>query len=395
MDLKIKQIAYDISNRIRKVAGSQMDLLLHEPLLGEHEIKSVTSSIEEGWVSSAGLQIKEFELKIAELLGAKYAICVSSGTAALELALIACGVKPNTEVVIPSLTFCATANAVSKVGAIPNFVDVNFSTFGLDPTKLEEYLNEITTWRDGILINKNTGNPISAILPVHIFGHSVQFDEILSVAKKFDLVVIEDAAEALGSVYKGKKCGTLGASAAISFNGNKIITTGGGGAVITNSFEIASNVRHLSTTAKINHPYEFYHDQIGYNYRMPNINAALGLAQIEKFNDILKLKRDLAFHYFENFKNFEYGILADENENCFSNFWLNTIVLETEKLDVRNSIIELLHKDGIYCRPIWTPLHLLPHFQSCPRSDMTTTEILRSKIINIPSSPKLALKALK
>lgn len=394
MSLKIKEIAHDISKRIRKVVGTQLDLQLHEPLLEGNEIKSVTSSIQDGWVSSAGPQIKKFELKIAELLGVKYAVCVSSGTAAIELSLIACGIKPNTEVVIPSLTFCATANAVAKVGAIPNFVDVNFSTFGLDPSKLERYLNKITTWRDGLLINKNTGNPISAIMPVHIFGHSVQFDEILSVAKKFNLVVIEDAAEALGSVYKGKNCGTLGAAAAISFNGNKIITTGGGGAVITNSSEIARDVRHLSTTAKISHPFEFYHDQIGYNYRMPNINAALGLAQIEKFNDILKLKRDLASYYFQNFKDFKYGKLVNERENCSSNFWLNTIVLETESLEVRNSIIDFLHKDGIYCRPIWTPLHLLPHFQNCPRSDLETTEKLRSKIINIPSSPKLAVEAL-
>ena len=229
-------------------------------------------------------------------------------------------------------------------------------------------------------------------MPVHVFGHSVQFDEILSVADKFKLPVIEDAAEALGSIYKGKKCGTLGASGAISFNGNKIITTGGGGAVITNSSKIANIVRHLSTTSKINHPYEFYHDQVGYNYRMPNINAALGVAQIDKFSDILKMKRNLAFHYFQNFADFQYGVLANEQANCISNFWLNTIVLETERLDIRNSIIDLLHKDGIYCRPIWTPLHLLPHFQNCPRSDLETTEKLRPKIINIPSSPKLAVR---
>ena len=395
MSAKIEKIARDISERIRKVVGSQQDLHLHEPFLGENEIKSVASSIKDGWVSSAGPQIKEFELKLAELLGAKYVICVSSGTAAIELCLIACGVKPNTEVIIPSLTFCATANAIVKVGAIPNFVDVNCSTFGLDADKLEQYLTKIAIWRDGVLINKNTGHPISAIMPVHIFGHSVQFDEILSVAKKFDLVVIEDAAEALGSVYKGKKCGTLGAAAAISFNGNKIITTGGGGAVITNSSEIANNVRHLSTTAKVSHPFEFYHDQIGYNYRMPNINAALGVAQIEKFNDILKLKRDLAFNYLENFKDFEYGVLAHQKENCFSNFWLNTIVLDTDRLDDRNKIIEFLHKNRIYCRPIWTPLHLLPHFQSCPRSDLETTAKLRPKIINIPSSPQLAVKAIR
>ena len=395
MSAEIEKIARDISERIRKVVGSQQDLHLHEPFLGEHEIKSVASSIKDGWVSSAGPQIKEFELKLAELLGAKYVICVSSGTAAIELCLIACGVKPNSEVIIPSLTFCATANAIVKVGAIPNFVDVNCSTFGLDADKLEQYLTKIAIWRDGVLINKNTGHPISAIMPVHIFGHSVQFDEILSVAKKFDLVVIEDAAEALGSVYKGKKCGTLGAAAAISFNGNKIITTGGGGAVITNSSEIANNVRHLSTTAKVSHPFEFYHDQIGYNYRMPNINAALGVAQIEKFNDILKLKRDLAFNYLENFKDFEYGVLAHQEENCFSNFWLNTIVLDTDRLDDRNKIIEFLHKNRIYCRPIWTPLHLLPHFQSCPRSDLEITAKLRPKIINIPSSPQLAVKAIR
>jgi perosamine synthetase len=392
MSVNTERIAREIGERIRKVVASNQDLYLHEPYLGKDEIKLVTRSIKDGWVSSAGPQIKEFELKLAKFMGAKYAICVSSGTSALELSLRACGVKPNTEVVIPSLTFCATANAVAQIGAIPNFVDVNPTTFGLDPSKLEIYLNKITIWRDGKLINKNTENEISAIMPVHIFGHPVQFDEILLVAKKFNLVVIEDAAEALGSIYRGKKCGTLGTSAAISFNGNKIITTGGGGAVITNSTEVANNVRHLSTTAKISHPYEFYHDQVGYNYRMPNINAALGVAQIEKLNKILKLKRNLASNYFQIFKDFEYGLLASETRNCISNFWLNTIVLDTEKLDIRDKIIELLHNDGIYCRPIWTPLHLLPHFQCCPRSDLEITEKLRSKIINIPSSPKLTLE---
>lgn len=389
MSAKIEKIARDISERIRKVVGSQQDLHLHEPFLGENEIKSVASSIKDGWVSSAGPQIKEFELKLAELLGAKYVICVSSGTAAIELCLIACGVKPNTEVIIPSLTFCATANAIVKVGAIPNFVDVNCSTFGLDADKLEQYLTKIAIWRDGVLINKNTGHPISAIMPVHIFGHSVQFDEILSVAKKFDLVVIEDAAEALGSVYKGKKCGTLGAAAAISFNGNKIITTGGGGAVLTNNKKLDNKIKHLVTTAKVSHKWEFIHDEIGYNYRLPSLNAALGLAQISKIRHFLKLKRKLFYKYSKIFQKIEGVKLYTEKKFSKSNYWLQTIILDQKKSHLKNKLIKEGHKKKIYMRPAWKLITELKPYKKKQKMNLSGAQNIYKTVINLPSSQKL------
>jgi perosamine synthetase len=303
----------------------------------------------------------------------------------LHIALKIVGVEENDEVLMPSLTFVATANAASYLGAIPHFVDVSYETLGMDPIKLNKHLEEIGVLRNGKLYNKQTGRRIAAVVPMHTFGHPVDLDRLLEVCDKFNLVLVEDAAESLGSYYKGRHTGSFGKVSAISFNGNKIITTGGGGAIITNDEHLADYAKHLTTTAKIPHLWEYVHDEIGYNYRMPNINAALGLAQLEKLPQLIENKRKLTLKYDKLVSNLDDVKLIMENINSKSNYWLQTLILGNS-YDI-NDVLNYLNNNGIISRPVWTPIHKLSMYINCPKADLSITESLKNKLLNIPSTP--------
>ena len=304
----------------------------------------------------------------------------------MHISLILAGVKKDNEVLVPGLTFAATANAVCYAGAIPHFVDSEEETFGICPQKLDSYLSHICDIQNEVCINKKTGRQISAIIPVHIFGHPCKIEDILEVSRKYKIEVVEDAAESLGSFYKGKRTGTFGKLGAISFNGNKIITTGGGGMIITDDKQLAHQAKHLTTTAKVPHKLEYVHDQLGYNYRMPNFNAAFGCAQLKQLPKFLQCKRDLYERYFDQLSGVNGIRLLEEPSECSSNYWLQTIVLDEPDEELRNIILTALNEAGLMSRPAWTGLHKLKHFKECPRMDMSRTNSLEKKIINIPSS---------
>jgi perosamine synthetase len=362
---------------------------LHEPLFVGNEWKYVKECIDTGWVSSVGKYVEQFEQQLASFIGVKRAVAVVNGTAALHIALKIVGVQENDEVIVPALTFVATANAVTYCGAIPHFVDTDESTLGLDPYKLESYLKEIAMIQDDYCINKRTGRRIKAVVPMHTFGHPVDLEPLMEVCEKYKLVLVEDAAEALGSYYKGKCVGGFGKVAAISFNGNKIITTGGGGAIVTNDDELANYAKHVTTTAKVTHPWEFIHDHIGYNYRLPNINAALGCAQLEQIEKYIHMKRALANHYKQVFDTVDGVTFFEERDFAKSNYWLNAIILDKEFVYERDRVLLALNNEGIMSRPVWKPLHQLKMYQHSPRMDLSTTENLANRLINIPSSAKL------
>jgi perosamine synthetase len=304
----------------------------------------------------------------------------------LHISLILAGVKKDCEVLVPGLTFAATANAVCYAGAVPHFVDSEEETFGICPTKLDYYLSDTCDIQNEVCINKKTGRQITAIIPVHIFGHPCKISAILEVANKYNLEVVEDAAESLGSFYRGKHTGTFGKLGTISFNGNKIITTGGGGMIITDDKELAQHAKHLTSTAKVPHKWEYVHDQVGHNYRMPNLNAAFGCAQLQRLPEFLQSKRDLFERYCEQLSVLNGIRLLSEPTECFSNYWLQTIVLDEPDEELRNLILTDLNEAGLMSRPAWTGLHRLEHFKDNPRMDMEITESLEKRIINIPSS---------
>ena len=380
-------LAKAVLKTIRNVLSSHRAVIgLHEPLFEGKEWEYIEECLDTGWVSSIGKYVDQFEKRLSEYTGVKRAIAVVNGTCALHLALRLAGVKVGDEVLVPTLTFVATANAVSFTGATPHFVDSEESTLGLDPDKLEIYLNKISEIRNGACYNKLTGKRIAAVVPMHVFGHPVDLDPLFEVCKNFKLILIEDAAESLGSFYKGKHTGNWGKLSVLSFNGNKIITTGGGGAILTNDPGIADRAKHQSTTAKIPHKWEYNHNEIGYNYRLPNINAALGCAQMENLPKFIEEKRNLAKRYqgaFENIKGIRFFI---EPEHAQSNYWLNTILLEKGLEHERDTVLQTLNDNGIQARPVWTLLHKLPMYKTCPKMDLITAENLESRLINIPSS---------
>lgn len=362
---------------------------LHEPLFKGKEWEYVKECLDIGWVSSVGKFVDRFEKELEEYTGVKRAVAVVNGTCALHLALKLAGVQPGDEVIVPTITFVATANAVSYTGATPHFVDSEERTLGIDPEKLEIYLTKISNIRDGACYNKQTGKRITAVVPMHVFGHPVDLDSLFEVCKNFKLLLIEDAAESLGSFYKGKHTGNWGKLSVLSFNGNKIITTGGGGAILTNDPSLADKAKHLSTTAKLPHKWEYRHDAIGYNYRLPNINAALGCAQMENLPNFLREKRKLTKRYRNAFKNVKGIHFFIEPVHAQSNYWLNTILLEQGLEHERDTVLQTLNDNGIQARPVWTLLHKLPMYKTCPKMDLTTAENLENRLINIPSSAGL------
>jgi len=383
-------LAETVLNTTKNVLSSNKTVTgLHEPLFRGKEWEYVKECLDTGWVSSVGKYVDRFEIKLAEYTGVKRAVAVVNGTCALHLALMLTGLEPGDEVIVPSLTFVATANAVAYRGATPHFVDSEERTLGIDPEKLEIYLAEISKIRDGSCYNKQTGKRIAAVVPMHVFGHPVDLDALFKVCKNFKLILIEDAAESLGSFYKGKHTGNWGKLSALSFNGNKIITTGGGGAILTNDIDLADKAKHLSTTAKIPHKWEYNHDELGYNYRLPNINAALGCAQLENLPNFLKEKRDLAKRYQSAFKNVKGVHFFIETDDAKSNYWLNTILLEQGLEHERNTVLQALNDNGIQARPVWKLLHKLPMYKNCPKMDMTVSDNIEDRLINIPSSAGL------
>ncbi|NEO35166.1 MAG: LegC family aminotransferase [Moorea sp. SIOASIH] len=362
---------------------------LHEPRFTGCEWDYLKECLDSTFVSSVGQFVDRFERELATYTGANHAVAVVNGTAALHVALRLAGVQPKDEVLIPALTFIATANAVAYCGAIPHLLDSEAHTLGVDPLALRDYLKTIAEISDGQCINRLTNRVIRVLVPMHTFGHPVDLDGLLAVAQDFHLTLIEDAAESLGSWYHGQHTGTFGHMGTLSFNGNKTITTGGGGAILTNDSELARQAKHLTTTAKVPHRWEYVHDQIGYNYRMPNLNAALGCAQLEQLPGFLMAKRCLFEQYQTAFKDVPGVEIMKEPEGCRSNYWLQTLMLEESVASQRDEILAATNTAGLMTRPVWRLMHRLRPYQDCPRMNLPVAEGLERRLINLPSSAGL------
>ncbi len=374
----------DVISYIREVFNCPEEFLpLHAPHFIGNEKKYLAETIDSTFVSSVGAFVNRFEEMMAEITGAKYAVATTNGTVALQLALISAGVKAGDEVITQPLTFVATANAITHVNATPVFVDVDRDTMGLSPEALETFLKENAELKDGACYNKTTGKRIAACIPMHTFGFPARIDKIVEVCDKYNIIVVEDAAESLGSYYNGKHTGTFGKLGTFSFNGNKTVTCGGGGAIVTNDEALAKHAKHISTTAKVPHPYEFVHDEVGFNFRMPNLNAALACAQLESLETILANKRQLAEKYKEYFSNNDIGFVW-EMEGTTANYWLNCVVLKD--LEARNSFLEATNGSKVMTRPIWRLMNKLEMYKHCQSGDLTNSEWLEDRIVNIPSS---------
>jgi aminotransferase in exopolysaccharide biosynthesis len=381
-------LAQEIVGAIRRVVGPA-PVALHEPRFCGNEWRYVKACLDSSVVSSVGSFVDRFEADLAEYTGAKFAVAVVNGTAALHVALRLAGVRPGDEVLLPALTFAATANAVIYCGAIPHFVDSEERTLGMDPAALRDYLRTVTDVGRDHCVNRSTGRIIRAVVPMHTFGHPVDIEAIVATARDFHLAVVEDAAESLGSTVCGQHTGTFGALGTLSFNGNKTITTGGGGAILTNDRDIARRAKHLTTTAKVPHRWEYRHDEIGFNYRMPNLNAALGCAQLEQLPGFLSAQRLLFRRYSDAFANFREMHVMAEPPGCTSNYWLQTLVLDATVAGERDTVLAVSNDAGIMTRPAWVLMHRLRQFEGCPRMDLRVAESLESRLINLPSSPHL------
>ncbi|MGM4906770.1 LegC family aminotransferase [Tardiphaga sp. 866_E4_N2_1] len=374
------------------VGDSPRPVALHEPRFAGREWEYVKETIDSGWVSSVGKFVDEFERRLAEYCGVGYTVATVNGTAALHACLLVAGVCADDEVITPALTFIATANAISYCGAIPHFCDSDPVTLGIDPSKLEQHLAAEAEIVQGACRNRKTGRRISAIVPMHTFGHPTDMDALAEVAARWHLLIIEDVAEAIGSRYKGRHPGYHGLVSSLSFNGNKAVTTGGGGAILTNDPQIARAAKHLTTTAKTPHKWAFLHDQVGYNYRLPNINAALGCAQLEQLDGFIAAKRDLAARYASAFRDVPGASIFVDADYAQSNYWLVAMMLDKPDATVRDGFLEACHARGLMCRPIWTGMQHLPMYRDCPRSDLSQMESLENRIINLPSSAILGLR---
>lgn len=381
-----------IVSAIHSVVGIE-PVGLHEPTFSGNEWRFVKDCLDTTFVSSVGKYVDRFESDLAKYTGAKHAVAVVNGTAALHIALLLAGVKTDDEVLVPSLTFIATANATSYCGATPHFVDSECSTLGIATSELRNYLKMQTEQHRGQCVNIATGQVIRAMVPMHTFGHPVDIDGLLAIAHDFNIIMVEDAAESLGSTYNGFHTGTLGLMGTLSFNGNKTITTGGGGAILTNDAEIARRAKHITTTAKIPHAWELAHDEIGYNYRLPNLNAALGCAQLEQLPDKLLAKRALFKKYQAAFSSIDGAKLIAEPAKCKSNYWLQTIMLNADQENQRDCILEATNQAGLMTRPVWRLLHHLQPFSNSPRMDLGSAEQLAQRLINLPSSSHLSKKS--
>ncbi|EDD2660598.1 aminotransferase LegC [Campylobacter coli] len=366
------------------------NIALHEPCFIGNEKKYLLECIDSGFVSSVGEFVTRFEEALKEKTKARFVIATNTGTAALHIALLANGIDENCEVITQSISFVATANAIAYTGAKPVFLDIDENTLSLSPKALEHFLENQTYQKDNLSYNKTTHKPIKACVIMHTFGLSAHIKAIKELCEKYHILLIEDAAEALGSTYENKTLGTFGKCGILSFNGNKIITGGCGGAILSDDENLVKLARHLSTTAKIPHPYEYDHDRIAYNYRLCNINAAILLAGLENLELFLENKRELAKIYKDFFKNHDKCKFIDEKSNERSNFWLNTLLFKNENL--RNIFLEECLKNNIFVRPIWKSLPSLKAFQNCQSNELINTKKLEKRLINLPSSVRIANK---
>jgi perosamine synthetase len=383
-------LAGEVLRRIRKVLPDRQRLYaLHEPAFAGNELAYVGECIRTGWVSSAGRFVDRIEAELASYVGTKRAIAVVNGTAALQISLIGSGMKPGDEVLVPALTFVATANAVSHAGGIPHFVDASAASLNLDPEGLAAHLREVAEVSDGTCRNRITGRRIFGLIPVHIFGHACDVATLSALAEEYRLVMIEDIAEGLGTFLEGEHVGKAGKLAALSFNGNKIVTTGGGGAVLTDDETLGDRIKHLTTTAKVPHRWEYIHDDVGFNFRMPNLNAALGCAQLEQIDSFLQNKRALAARYADAFHGLAEITFLEETPGCKSNYWLNALRLNEPSLTVRDQLLQLLNEEKIQSRPLWKLMHTLPMHRASPCAKIRHALVHEAAVINIPSSAVL------
>jgi perosamine synthetase len=371
---------------IKSIYGNGKFTPLHQPRFIGNEKKYLNECIDSTFVSSVGKFVDEFEKKIAKYIGTKYAVATTNGTSALHVSLILAEVDSNSEVITQPFTFVATCNAINYCNAKPIFIDVDIDTMGLSPSALKFFLKNNTIIKNKKCINKKTNRVIKACVPMHAYGHPCKIDKIKKICDENYIFLIEDAAESLGSFYKKKHTGSFGQIGTLSFNGNKIITAGGGGCIVTDNKLLAEKAKHLTTTAKIPHKWDFNHDMIGYNYRMPNLNAALLIAQMERLNTFLKDKRKLANQYDKFFKNTDYFFFK-EPKDCASNYWLNTILVNNKKQ--RDDFLNFTNKNNIMTRPAWKLMNELKMFKNCQNSDLKNAKYLEERIVNIPSSVRL------
>lgn len=372
---------------IRDIYQTEEFIPLHEPKFFGNEKKYLIECIDSTFVSSVGRYVDQFESMISKFTGARYAVATVNGTAALQIALKLVGVGSNDEVITQPLSFVATCNAITYCDAKPVFVDVDLDSMGMSPKSLRNFLSLNTRQESGKCINSITKKKIAAVVPMHTFGLPCRIEEIKQICEEFNVPLVEDAAESLGSYYNGRHTGTFGRCGVFSFNGNKTITTGGGGMIVTDDLDLAKQAKHITTTAKIAHPYEFFHDEIGYNYRMPNINAALGCAQMESLPLLLKNKREIAIRY-ENFflgTNFKF---AKEPEGGRSNYWLNAVILKNRS--ERDEVLRYLNDAGVMSRPIWCLMNKLEMFKDCATGNLSNAAWLEDRVVNLPSSARVS-----
>lgn len=376
-----------VTDFVHQLFGTEETVPLHAPLFIGNEKKYLNECIDTTFVSSVGKFVDRFEEKMAAYTGAKKAVVCVSGTNALHMAMMLVGVERDDEVLTQALTFIATCNAISYIGAHPVFIDVDMETLGLSPKAVKAWLDKNAELKNDVCYNKKTGRRVKACIPMHTFGHPVKIDELVQICNEWHLELVEDAAESIGSLYKGQHTGTFGKVGTISFNGNKTITTGGGGMLLFQDEELGKLAKHLTTQAKVPHRWAFVHDHIGYNYRMPNINAALGCAQLENLDRYVENKRETAQIYADFFKNIPNITFFTEPENCRSNYWLNVVLLKDKA--AQQNFLEYTNDHGVMTRPVWELMNRLEMFKQCETDGLKNTEWLADRIVNIPSSVRL------
>ena len=369
---------------VQKIFNTKEFIPLHEPRFIGNEKKYLNDCIDSTFVSSVGKYVDMFEEQFAKKVGSKYAIATVNGTSALHISLILADVQKDDEVITQPLTFIATCNAISYIGANPIFVDVDLDTMGLSPKSLKDFLYNNCEVKNNRCLNKTTNKIIKACVPMHTFGHACKIDEIKEICDKWKISLVEDAAESLGSYYKNRHTGTFGKLGAFSFNGNKIITSGGGGVIVTDSEELAKRAKHITTTAKIPHKWEYEHDEVGFNYRMPNLNAALLVAQLEQLDTFIEIKRELALKYEDFFKSNSDINFINELKDSKSNYWLQAVLVKD--VNKRDEFLEFTNKNGVMTRPIWKLMNELKMFRNCQCTNLENSKYLEQRVINISSS---------
>ena len=378
----------DLIKFVRSWYGTDGPIALHEPRFGVRDRELVMDALDSTYVSSVGPYVDRFEKDLAAYVKARRAVVTVNGTSALQVALQLAGVRPGEEVITQPLTFIATANAITYNQATPVFVDVDRETLGLCPQAVERFLTEHADRSKEGCFNRDTGKRIAAMVPMHTFGHPCHVDELTRIGEQWGIPVVEDAAEALGSTRNGRTCGTFGQLGIYSFNGNKTITCGGGGAIVTDDEDLGKHAKHITTTARVPHRWEFIHDEVGYNYRMPNLNAALACAQLEQLDRFLANKRELSMAYSAFFERCDWASFIREPEGCRSNYWLNAVLVKEPEL--RDQLLAATNDAKVFTRPVWALMCDLAMYKRCPCGDLDNSRWLAQRIVNLPSSTRIA-----